>query len=176
MPQNILEVIERLPQRAKTLLDSAIKLADEDLKLQVVDSSVILLAIIKLGNGNASAKWLYSTGLTEAAIYRIIQKDFARREESKPTRGSGVGKRPNVNVLVCTPAVIQMASRLDRFAQEGRTTDAVYISHVLEAVAYSDSTTVRRIFALVGLDMHDVRSKLNRPTILDLEKLYAQSH
>lgn len=171
MPQNILETIDRLPPRAKLLLESAIQLADNELKLQVVDTSVVLLIIIRLGDGNASAKWLRSTGLTEDTILRFINQEFTQREKGKPRQTARGAQCQTQNIPVFTTAITRMINRLvDGFARNGRATDAVYVCNV--AIAYSDSRTVQLIFNSVGLDMADVRSTLGTPPTLDLGRLH----
>lgn len=176
MPQNILEIIEGLPPRVKHVYDSAVALADSELKLQVVDSSVVLLAIIKLGDSNSSAKWLHSTGLTDEAIIRFIKEDFTACEEPKWIRDSRGRKRLVTTVLTFTQPTISTINYLGRLCRDLHPMNGLYIAHVLTAITCSDSRTVRRIFASVGLGMADVRKQLNIPSITDLETVYSQSH
>lgn len=176
MPQNILETIEGLPLRVKQVHESAFALAVDELKLQVVDSSVFLLAIIKLGDVNSSAKWLHSTGLTEEVIIRFIKKDFTARVEEKQVRDSWGKKHSIPAIPVCTQATIKMFNHLGRPHWDTRTAGAVYVATVLEAITRSDSRTVQRIFASVGLGMADVRKQLEIPSITDLGVLYSRSH
>ena len=149
---------------------------DSELKLQVVDSSVVLLAIIKLGDSNSSAKWLHSTGLTDEAIIRFIKEDFTACEEPKWIRDSRGRKRLVTTVLTFTQPTISTINYLGRLCQDLHPMNGLYIAHVLTAITCSDSRTVRRIFASVGLGMADVRKQLNIPSITDLETVYSQSH
>lgn len=176
MPQNILEMLGGLPPRVKQVYDSAVMLADSELKLQVIDSSVVLLAIIKLGDSNSSAKWLHSTGLTDETIVRFIQEDFTTREERKWIRDSRGRKRPVTTVLTFTQPAISTINYLGGLSRELHPVNGVYVAHVLEAIARGDSRTVQRIFASVGLSMADVRKKLEAPSITDPEGVHSRSH
>jgi hypothetical protein len=157
--------MNRLPQRAKDFLRSAIELARNDLNLETVDSSAVLLAIIKLRDENASAKWLRSVKLTDAAIISFVNQDYSLRHVVPLS----VSSPP-----VFTQSLLQVVSHLDRLSWDSRAADGVYIADILEAVTYSDSPTVRRIFASVNLSMSEVRSLLNPPSIVDRKKLYAR--
>jgi len=174
MPQTILQVMEELPQRVKSVYDSAFRMADEEIKLRVIDSSVILLAIIKLGDTNSSARWLHSTGLTDATVLSFIMEDFMVRKEQKRVRDRWGDKRPIPVIITATESTIKTLSYLGTVRQDCRATGEVYIAHVLEAIAYSDSSTVQRIFGSVGLEMADVRNALNIPSIQDLETLFSR--
>lgn len=174
MTQNILEIIDVLPPRVKELHDSAYALAGEELRVPFIDSSVFLLAIIKLGNSNASAKWLFRTGITEKTVVQLISEDFAgRRVQASREQEKGRDAQPISPILGYTPSTVKMVLHLHaRHRRSPRT--AAYVSNVLEAVAHSDSGTVQRVFRSVGLDMTDVRSALNTPSITDLGVLRAR--
>ena len=174
MSDNILVTIDRLPAQAKHLLDEAIRLANDELHLQIVDTSVVLLAIIRLGDANPTAKWLHSVGLTEQTITRQINIDYTTGHQRGYIRDAWNGKRPIQTVLTFTSAVNRMINRLDRVPFDDQMLDAMHTAKVLDAVAHSDSRTVEHIFASVGLAMSDVRKKLETPSILDLEKIFTR--
>jgi hypothetical protein len=163
--QNTLEIIDRLPPRASGIIKNAIELGKKDLHLQIVDSSLVLFAIIKLEDENASAKWLRKVKLTDTAILRFVNQDYSVRN---------VVARSFSPAIVFTQSLVKMVNHLDRLGRDSRVANEVYIANVLEAITYSDSPTVQRIFASVNLNMIEVRSVSNPPSIIDREKLYAR--
>jgi len=174
MPQNILEIVAGLPPRVQTIIDDATKLAREELNVEVLDSSMVLLVIIRLGDTYSSAKWLHSIGLDEARILHAIQSTFGARDELKQVKDAWNVRRPVPAIITFALPTIQMINRLHERAHDPHANGQVYVANVLEAIAHTDSRAVKQIFGSVGLDMADVRQKLNIPTIQDLEKLYAR--
>lgn len=174
MTQNNLEIIEGFPANVKRVYDTAFTLANRELKLHVVDSSVVLLAIIKLGDGNSSARWLHSTGLTSTATQRFIMEDFTSHEEDNQVKNCQNNHRPIPVSAICTQPIIKTLRYLRGLSEKSRTNGGPHVAHILEAITYSGSPTVERIFCSVGLGMIDVRSKLNVPSITDLKKLHAR--
>jgi len=145
------EIIEELPQRIQELSNSASQLAyhHKDLRLLYVDSSIFLLTILRLGDSNGSAQWLHSAGLTEHGILRIIKEDYASRDERKSRVAIG-------GYTAAAKRMFMILTRVERSK-----TSSAYIAKVLEAVTLSDSLTVEKIFASVGLSIGDVKHILN---------------
>ena len=142
------EIIEGLPQRIQELSNSASQLAfhHKDLKFRYVDSSIFLLTILRLGDSNGSAQWLHSIGLTEHLVLRIIKEDFTRTSNRAVAGGyTAAAKR-----------MFMILTQVERSK-----TSSAYIAKVLEAVTLSESLTVEKIFASVGLSIGDVKHILN---------------
>ena len=156
---DILEVVERLPEPIKVLNDSAFEVAYTELRLKNVDSSAMLLAILRLGNSNGSAQWLFSTGITEKLVIDHIKRDFTRRKKSKGDKDAW-GKRHQVmQPTVYTASAKKMLEILSR-VRHGKTA-SIYVAITLEAVVLSDSHTVKDIFKSIGLSPSDVKHKLS---------------
>ena len=155
----IFVILERLSKPLRDLHDTAFKLAHEELRVRTIDSSVYLLAILRVGDSDPMVKWLHSTGITDKKVAEFIKANFESRRRDKKEKDPWGGTRSTENPPSYTAAARTMFEKL-QWIRVGRPVHSAFVAKLLEAVVVSDSQTVVRIFADVGIDVADVRRQM----------------
>jgi hypothetical protein len=164
MSENIVETLNRFPKRIKELAEEAIFLSVAILQLEDIDSSAYMLAITRLGESNASAKWLRSIGITEEAIVSamIAHSNERGHDELMAIASAQSGTDTFVGELRFTTATEKMFEILTTsFCRPAHGSVAsLFVKDVLAAVVLSGSDMVEQLFLSVGYTMSMVHTEL----------------
>jgi hypothetical protein len=165
MSLSIAETLHRLPPRIQDLTIEAIALSVDALQLEYVDSSAYMLAITRLGDSDASSKWLRSIGITQRTIARIMTAHFNRREgdEVMIIASAQSGKDTFTTELKFTEAAEKMFDTLMMSLRRptNGTMSSLFVTDLLAAVVLSGSSTVKQVFHSVGHSMAQVHEELD---------------